>query len=276
MVGVVEALGPGVQTPRAGSLVAALTVHGGQASHLCWPAADLVEVPATVDPGEAVALVMDWVVADQLIHRVARLRAGQIALVHGAAGSVGSALVQLCIRDGIRVFGTASAAKHGIIRSLGGIPIDYRTEDFVAAVQAATQGHGVQAVFDGIGGPVTTRSLRALRRGGTLAVFGLTGLLDSSGRRSSRRTTQTLWAYARVFASAALRGRRARLYSIQRLARRHPDWYRADLTRLFRLLDAGQIHPLIADRITLAEVPRAHERLAHGAVTGKIIVQPGR
>ncbi len=276
VVGVVEAHGPGVTEPPLGTRVAALTVYGAQATHLCLPAARLVVVPPGEDAVEAVCLVMDWVVAYQLIHRVTRLRQGQSALVQGAAGSVGTALLQLGRLAGVRMWGTASAGKHDVVRRYGGIPIDYRTEDVVARVRAETTaagtGPGVDAVFDAIGGKVTVRSRAALRPGGTLAVFGLTGMLDPSGRRRRNLTARTLWSYARVVGAWALSRRRIRLYSIQRVARRHPDWYQADLTQLFRLLEDGAIAPVIADRITLDDVREAHERLAAGAVTGKIVV----
>jgi NADPH:quinone reductase-like Zn-dependent oxidoreductase len=105
-----------------------------------------VRVPLGLDPAEAVRLVLNYTTAYQLLHRIASLRSGQSVLIHGAAGGVGTAALQLGSLAGLKMFGTASKAKHHLVVALGGIPIDYRTEDF------GRRAAGVDAVLDPIGG----------------------------------------------------------------------------------------------------------------------------
>lgn len=171
LVGRVDALGAGVVTPRLGQMVAALTVWGSYAQYVCLPATGLVPVSPGLDPTEAVALVLNYTTAYQILRRVARARRGERALVHGAAGGVGAAALQLGRLAGLELYGAAAGADCDLVAELGAIPIDYRREDFVARIHALT-GDGVDVVLDGIGGPVSLRSYRTLRRGRRLVLFG--------------------------------------------------------------------------------------------------------
>jgi NADPH:quinone reductase-like Zn-dependent oxidoreductase len=79
-----------------------------------------------------VSLALNYVTAQQMIHRMAQLQSGQSVLIHGAAGEVGTAALELGKLAGLRMFGTASRGKHDLVSALGGIPIDYKTDDFVS------------------------------------------------------------------------------------------------------------------------------------------------
>jgi NADPH2:quinone reductase len=131
IVGEIDALGEGAQDLAIGQHVAALTMIGGYAQFTVVPAAHLVPVPANLDPAEAVSLVLNYVTAYQMLHRATQLRQGQSFLVHGAAGGVGTAALQLGKIAVLKMFGTASKAKHPLVSSLGATPIDYRSENFV-------------------------------------------------------------------------------------------------------------------------------------------------
>ena len=119
IVGEIDALGDGVTEFRVGQRVAAMTMIGGYSRFTIVPAAHLVSVPDGLDPAEAVSLVLNYVMAYQMLHRVAHLGAGQKLLVHGAAGGVGTAALQLGKIAGLEMFGTASEAKHELVTSLG-------------------------------------------------------------------------------------------------------------------------------------------------------------
>ncbi|MCC6829756.1 MAG: zinc-binding dehydrogenase [Thermoleophilia bacterium] len=277
VVGVVDAVGPGVAGVRRGDRVAALTYHppvfGGYAEVVCLPAESVVAVPAGLDPAAVVSLVLNYVTAYQLLRRRARVRRGERLLVHGAAGGVGTAAMQLGRLFGLERYGTCSAAGARVVADLGGTPIDFRTEDFVRRLRALPGG-GVDVVLDGIGGPVSVRSYRVLRRGGRLVLFGHRSTLVD-GRRSARRLAAFYAGGATaVLANLLPGGRRVLTYRIAILRDRHPDWFRADLGVLLDLLAQGEIAPLIAERIPLAEARRAHERLGEGGVTGKLILIP--
>jgi NADPH2:quinone reductase len=124
-----------------------------------------------LDAAEAVAVVLNYVTAYQVLHRSARARPGQRMLIHGASGGVGSAMLQLAKLAGVEMFGTCSPQGAAVVRELGGIPIDYKNTDFVKEIHRLT-GDGVDAVFDGIGGDNLWRSRDALREGGRVVIYG--------------------------------------------------------------------------------------------------------
>src|SRR5262249_15128350 len=109
LVGVVDRVGPGVSGIEAGQIVAALPITGAYAEFVCLPQSELVPVPAGLDAGEAVSLVLNYITAYQMMHRSASVRGGQRALIHGASGGVGSALLQLGRLAGVQMCGTCSS-----------------------------------------------------------------------------------------------------------------------------------------------------------------------
>ena len=277
LVGVVDRLGGGVSGFEPDQIVAALPIHGAYAEYLCLPAQQLVPVPAGLDPGEAVSLVLNYVTAYQMLHRSAKVRPGQRILIHGASGGVGTALLQLGRLAGLEMYGTCSARGAATVSALGGIPIDYQHQDYVTEIHRLTS-DGVDAVFDGIGGTNIWRSRNALRRGGKVVAFGLTGSLNqgrlASGRSGSRQRFRRVAIFGLYSAGSFLFPGRKHvvLYSIQWLMRRRPAFFRQDLTALFDLLHQEKIKPLIAGRFPLAEARRAHESLGEGGVAGKIVL----
>ena len=273
LVGVVEELGPGCSRLQPGVRVAALTAYGAYAERVCLPEAEAVEVPDELDPAQVVCLVLTYTTAYQLLHRMARARSGEAVLVHGAAGRVGSAVLELGALAELRLVGTASARDRAAVERLGAVAIDYQKEDFLARVRELT-GDGVDVVLDAIGGAVSLRSFRALRPGGRLVVFGRHATI-AHGRKNWPAVIE--W-YATT-ASVALWGllsprRRVLAYRIQKLRIHHQDWFREDFGVLLELLRRGEIHPVVAERLPLAEARRAHELLERSAATGKLVLVP--
>src|SRR5215813_12149002 len=171
LVGVVEELGPGCSRLHVGDRIASLTVWGAYAQRVCVLEANAVEVPGDLDPAEVVSLVLTYMTAYQVLHRTAKVKSGEVVLVHGAAGRVGTAVLELGALAGLRLYGTCSARDRAAVERLGAIAIDYRNEDFLARVRELS-GNGVDVVLDGIGGALSLRSFRALRPGGRLVVYG--------------------------------------------------------------------------------------------------------
>jgi len=273
LVGVVEELGPGRSTLRKGSRVAALTVWGAYAERVCIPEVNAIEVPGELDPAEIVSLVFPYMTAYQLLHRAAMVRSGETVLVHGAAGRVGTAILELGALAGVRIYGTASARDRALVEQLGAVAIDYRNEDFLARLRELT-GEGVDVVLDGIGGALSLRSFRALRPGGRLVIFGHYSTL-AHGRKSWRGWIEWYVSTACVGLWGLLSPRRRVLaYRIQKLRDRHPDWFREDLLQLVELLREGKIHPVVAKRLPLADARRAHELLEQSASAGKLVLVP--
>lgn len=277
LVGVVDRLGDGVDTVQPGQFVAALPISGAYTEFICLPQEELVPVPAGLDPAEAVSLILNYVTAYQMMHRSAKVHAGQRVLIHGAAGGVGTALLQLGRIVGLDMYGTCSSRQAAAVSALGGVPIDYEHQDFVSEIRRLT-GTGVDAVFESIGGTHIWQSRKALRRGGRVIAYGLTGSLHggrlASGRSGGRHRYRALLIFGLyIVASFGLPGRKRVVpYSIQTLKRLKPSLFKRDLSSLFELLAERKITPIVAQRLPLAEAKRAHELLGNGGVTGKIVL----
>ncbi len=279
LVGVVDRLGDGVSGIEPGQIIAALPISGAYAEFVCLPQRELVPAPAGLDAAEAVSLVLNYVTAYQMLHRSAKVRPGQRVLIHGAAGGVGSALLQLGRLAGLEMYGACSSRGASVVSDLGGIPIDYQHQEFVNEIHRLTS-EGVDVVFDGIGGTHMWRSRKALRPGGTVVAYGLTSSLRggrlASGRSGHRHRFHGIAIFGLYIAGGWLLPGRKRVvpYSIQWLKRLKPALFRQDLIALFDLLQQKRIKPLIAERFPLAEARRAHELLGKGGVAGKIVLVP--
>jgi NADPH2:quinone reductase len=278
LVGTVDRLGEGVSGFELGQNVAAMPIHGCYAQYVCVPQRKLVPVPAGLDAAEAVAVVLNYVTAYQMLHRSVKARPGQRMLIHGASGGVGSAMLQLAKLAGVEMYGTCSARGAAVVRELDGIPIDYKHADFVKEIHHLT-GDGVDAVFDGIGGNNLWRSRDALREGGRVVTYGFQSKLrggrmasGSGGRHPIRESAELGWFIVRNWFKP---GQKSLVpYSIQWLMRLKPAWFRQNLLTLLNLLKQGKIKPLIAQRLPLEEARRAHEMLGEGGVLGKIVLVP--
>jgi NADPH:quinone reductase-like Zn-dependent oxidoreductase len=270
VVGVVDKLGEGVSTLEPGQMVAGATfslgVGGGYVEFLCLPASEWVPVPPGVDPAQAVCLVVNYLNAHTVMHRTAKVRRGERILVHGAAGGVGSALLELGRLAGLEMYGTASKYNHKLVSAFGATPIDYRTEDFVERIRSLT-GDGVDVVFDPIGGARQLwRSYRALRKGGRLVWFGVAAA-KKEGLRVIPFTLLT-----RTLLALLPDGKQAPL--APDLSKDNAG-YRETLAELLDLLAANKIKPVVAERVPLAEAARAHELLERGGYAGKVVLVAG-
>ncbi len=262
VAGVVEAIGAGVTGFEVGHRVAALTVFGGFAEVLVREAEHFLPIPDGVSDRDAAAVILNYVTAWQMIHRVAKIQSEQTA---GAAGGVGTAALQLLRLAGVKSYGAASAPKHDLLRSLGAIPIDYRVGS-IDRLTRALEPAGVDYAFDAVGGANIGRCIGALRRGGTLVGFGFMG---ASGRLSQ------LAMFANIFLGARLRVRLGTFYGITMLYRKDAKPLREDLPKIFSLLAAKKIDPLVSATFPLLDARQALELLASGSVEGKIVLVNG-
>ena len=273
----VDRLGAGVPEVQPGQIVAAMPIHGAYAGFVCLPQRELVTVPSGLDAAEAVSLVLNYITAYQMLHRSAKVKPGQRVLIHGAAGGVGTALLQLGRLAGLEMYGTCSSRSAPAVSDLGGIPIDYQHQDFVKEIYCLTR-EGVDVVFDPIGGPHLWHSRKALRPGGTVVGYGLRSSLRGAGLASGRPGRRQRFGGTALFGLYIAGGwllpgrKRVVPYSIQTLKRLKPELFRQDLIALFELLQQQKIKPLIAERFALAEARHAQELLGNGGVTGKIVL----
>ena len=280
-VGVVDQIGDGVSGMEVGQTVAALPIHGAYTEFICVQPRDLVVVPPDLDPAEAVSLVLNYVTAYQMMHRSAKVKPGQSILIHGAAGGVGTALLQLGRLAGVEMYGTCAERDTAAVSTMGAVPIDYQKVDFVKEIQRLT-GDGVDVVFESIGGAHIWQSRAALRRGGKVVAYGITGSLregrSTSAHPGKRHRFREIGIWAMYIGRSWLLSGRKRItmYSIQWLRRMRPEMFRKDLSALFGLLRQHKIKPVIAKRLPLVEAKQAHEQLGKGGITGKIVLTADR
>jgi NADPH:quinone reductase len=287
LVGVVEELGPGCTRLHEGDRIGALTVWGADADQVCVPEAGAVEVPDDLDPAEVLNLVFTYMTAYQVIHRTAMAKRGETVLVHGAAGRVGIAELELGALAGLRLIGTCSERDREAVERLGAVAIDYRKEDFLDRVRELTSGEGVDIALDSLGGPISLRSFRALRPGGRLVVFGRYSTLKD-GHKDWPAVFKWWTSIVAVWAWGKLSPRRkAFSYHVQKYrdrATRRPgavggepmdaENFREDFGVLVQLLRDGKIHPVVAERLPLSEARHAHELLESSASKGKLVLVP--
>jgi NADPH:quinone reductase-like Zn-dependent oxidoreductase len=260
IIGVVDAVGAGVSRVAVGDRVAALTVYGGYAEYIFLDEEHLVHVPTTLDPAEAVTLILNYMTAYQMLHRSAQVKAGDRVLITGASGGVGTALLQLGKLVNLTMYGTVSHSKRGLLTELGAFPIDYNTQDFVEVIRKA-EPHGLDFVFDGIGGAYIGRGFAVLRRGGKLVAYGNSGFIA------------LLLGLARLQLLNWLpNGKLGEFYGITALYRNDRQPFMEDLPVLFKLLEEGKLKPIIAKRFPLLEAAEANELLESGTVNGKIVL----
>jgi NADPH2:quinone reductase len=282
LVGIVEELGPGCKRLSEGDRVGALMVWGADAERVCVPEKYGVAVPEDLDPAKVVSLIFPYMTAYQMLHRTARVHTGETVLVHGAAGRVGTAALELGAVAGLRLIGTSSADDMAAVEQLGAVAIDYRNEDFLARVRQLTHGEGVDVVLDGIGGKVALRSFRALRKGnqitgdpgGRLVTMGAYNTMVH-GRKSVRGWLQWWPAMAITWLwGMSSSRRRVSGYRVQVLRIPHQDWFAEDFEVLLELLREGEIHPVVAERLPFSEARHAHEMLESTAAKGKLVLVP--
>ena len=264
MVGVVDATGPGAARFRAGDRVADLTTIGAYAEYVCLPEDRLTPVPEGVSDVDALGVILSAVTPYQMLHRVAKARAGQSLLIHGAGGAVGTAMLQLARDAGLTAYGTDITAKHDLIRALGATPIAAdASED---ALRDAV-GEGVDYAFDPLGGESLSRSLHALKPGGMLIAYGFQNeVMGKGGSIPMDFVKLKLWDWLP-------NGHATAFYSIGAMRRTHPEWFREDLATLFGMLSEGRIRPVVAEVLPLAEARRAHERIEAGDARGKLVLR---
>lgn len=261
-VGVVDAVGTGVTALREGDRVGGLLVHGGYATHVVRSAEHWVKVPDDVDDVRGVALILNYVTAYQMIHRTARLRPGQTALVNAANGGVGQALLDLLRVHDVVTIGAAAEARHDIVKSYGAIPIEGRSAPLNIGVHEVCAA-GVDAAFDGVGGEHTGQCVSSTRRGGITVWYGFSG---ASGIHATLRSALSL------FVGTRLHGRHGAFYGITMLYRKNRRLFHEDLPRLFNLLAQKKISPRIAQMFPLLDARKANERLEAGGIEGKLVL----
>ena len=257
--GHVAAVGADVTGWRVGDPACALLSGGGYAAQVAVPAGQLLPVPAGVSVADAAALPEVACTVWANVVMTAQLRAGETLLVHGGSSGIGTMAIQLARALGARVAVTAgSAEKLAACRELGAdILVNYRDEDFVERVRAATDGRGADVVLDNMGARYLARNVEVLADDGRLVVIGLQG-----GVKAELDLGLLLRRRASV-AATSLRSRPSDQKSqIVAQVREH----------VWPWIESGQVRPIIHARHPLADVAAAHAQLESSAHIGKIVL----
>ena len=280
VVGVVESAGPGLGAWLGHRVMAtAVGGYGGHAEQVLVNADMTFDAPEKLDDREAAAFFFPFHLAHLGLFERGRLEPGETVLIHAGAGGVGSAAIQLAAERGAKVIATAGGAKKvEVCRDLGAdLAIDYLDTnfgdtDFVDAVVDATDGRGVDVVFDGVGGEVAERSLRCLGYGGRHMIIGF-----ASGIEAEERP----WVTPRTFCFGNFSvGGVLLSYSSDPAAARRLSGFNITpraigdrvQARLVGLLGAGLIHPVIGGRVAFADLPMALEEMEQRRTIGRIVV----
>jgi len=266
VVGTVVANGKGASKFGVEERVACLSKYEGQAERINLPEKYLVKVPEGVDGGEAVALVLDWVTAYEMLYRSAKVKAGQKIFVHGLSGGVGAALLLLGKLMGAEVYGTASAKKHEELRALGAVPLDYSNKNWIGEMQGLG---GVDAVFDALGFESFDESYSILKKGGIVVGYG-TNLPGLTGTPARPILPTVLKLFARNLAFWT--GKRTTFFGVLRSSK----YFATDLETLFAWLKEGKISVPIKARFGLDEIQQAHREYAASAGMGSIVIKVAR
>ncbi|MGB2934036.1 MAG: NAD(P)H-quinone oxidoreductase [Nostocoides sp.] len=259
--GVIDALGPQVSSWAIGDEVCALLSGGGYAQLVCVPAGQLLPVPEGISLRDAAALPEVACTVWSNVFLTANLQPAETILIHGGSSGIGTMAIQLAVALGARVAVTAgSAAKLEVCRELGAeIAINYRDQDFVAELAAATAGQGADVILDNMGATYLARNVTALADGGRLVVIGLQG-----GARGELDLAALLTKRAAVIATSLRARPPAEKATIVAAVREH----------VWPLVAAGAVRPVIHERFALADAAAAHRALEASQHIGKLLLVP--
>jgi NADPH:quinone reductase-like Zn-dependent oxidoreductase len=258
VIGVVDAVGGNVTRIAVGDRVAAFTNFGGYAEYIYWDSNQLVHVPETLDPAEAAVLILNYLVPMQVLHTIAKVKPGDKVLVVGASGGTGTAFLDLGRQAGLKMYAIASKSKHHVLEEYRSMPVDYHTQDFVKVLSKA-EPDGNDYVFNGMGEEYFEGSLKVLRRGGVLVHYG--------GPQSYSRFVLLVAKF--ILYNLLPNGKKIKGFGTHT---GDINKYEGDWLNLFKLLEKGDIKPLITGKFPILEAAKANALLESGAVIGNLVL----
>ena len=272
VAGRIEAVGSGVASDLKGQRVTAMTRFGGYAEYVVTDARATAIIPDTMDAGVATALSTQYCTAWYAAEECVRLYSGDAVLIHAAAGGVGTALVQLALRRGATVFGTAgSPAKLAALKQAGvHYPIDYRSADWDKQIRSTLGKRGLDVVFDSIGGKTFRKGLALLGSGGRMVSYGAASLSDASNgiQRMIRGLGFGIYHPVQfLMPSLSLIG-----INMLRIADNRPEILERCLKAVVHHTGQNELKPVVGARFTADQIPKAHDFLESRQSSGKVVV----
>lgn len=225
-----------------------------------------VKVPEGLDGEMAALLPLNYLTALALIEKSAKLIKGQTLFVHGAAGGVGTAVLELAALKGIKAYGTASTTKHGIVKNLGGIPFDYKNKNWIDQFFQLNP-NGVDAVFDAMGSESFKRSWKLLTKKGSLVAYGFYKN-SNSGTGAMIKGLLTL-----LLKQINFTRKKIAICGTPAIIKKDRSWYKKSLDQLLTWSVEGKLQPQLYKVFPWNEMEKAHEELIQRKVIGKILLQ---
>jgi NADPH:quinone reductase-like Zn-dependent oxidoreductase len=257
---------------RPGDAVAALSLFNAYAQWVSVPAGRVFRLPAGMPFEDGAAIPVNYLTAYHSMFAMGNLQSGDRILIHGAAGGVGIAAVQLALARGLEIFGTAGPAKQDYLRKIGvDHAIDYEKNNFLDVVRKFAP-DGIEMVMDPIGGKSYSDSYKCLGATGRLVVYGFSAAAGPDGKRSTLRSVTAL-AQTPRFHPLKLMSQNISVIgvSLGKLAARGA-MLRGELDEIFKLYAAGKVKPVIGKSFPLADAASAHKYIHARKNIGKVIL----
>ena len=270
--GVIHSLGEDVSGFEVGQRVVAAMPTGAQSSHVTVKTSRVIPVPDEMGLDAAAAMPVTYLTAHHMLHYLGHLKKGETVLIHGGAGGVGTAALQICQWAGIEnVWATASGSKSGIIKSFGGIPIDRHSQDFAEIIKQATDGRGVDHILDPIGGDNLRRSLSVLAEGGKLYTYGMSAAAPTSKRSLIR--SFLAWRKTPKFDPLRLMTRNRGVFGVHMGTWKDEGAMSEQLHRIMEGIKLGKLSPVIDSIFDAEQVAEAHQHLHDAKNIGKVLLR---
>ncbi|DAC29880.1 MAG TPA: zinc-binding dehydrogenase [Candidatus Poseidoniaceae archaeon] len=272
MSGTVDAIGNGVEGFSVGQRVVAGVRNGGQSSHVLVSANKALVLPDGISLEVAAAIPVTYLTAHHMLHHLGHLTPDESVLIHGGAGGVGTAALQLCQWAGVtQVWATASGGKASTIEGFGGVAIDRHNEDFVQVVKQATDGKGVDHILDPIGGDHLARSLSVLKEGGRLYTYGMSAAAPSAKRSLLR--SFLAWRKTPKFDPLRLMTRNRGVFGVHMGTWSDEGVMVEQLNRILEGVQEGHLVPVIDSIFDVEDVAQAHHHIHDGKNIGKVLLR---
>jgi synaptic vesicle membrane protein VAT-1 len=277
--GVVESVGPGAESLKAGDRVIAGSRFGGQASMVTVPETQAFPLPESWSFEQGAAFPVNYTTAYVALVMMGGIRKGDRVLIHAAAGGVGISATQIARSREAEIFGTASAAKHDAIRAQGvDHAIDYRTQDFEQEVRRITGGEGVDLIMDALGPTTFRKDYRLLRQGGKLIMYGASELSTGQGRSIptvARNLLRMPLATVPWWKSLGIMNENKGVFGLNMLTWQDTEGLDRVLEPLSEELESGDfIDPVVAEAFPFDRAGEAHRFIAERRNIGKVVLVP--
>lgn len=269
VVGHIHKVGKDVKDLKVGQRVLSHLNLGGYAQFAITDAKNIIKVSENLDANKLVALPLNYVTAYQLLHRIAKVKKGSTILVHGGAGGVGTALLELARLSGVKTYATVSSKeKIESVKKRGAIPINYKSTDFVSFFKEEAP-KGIDAVFDPIAEDYWKKSSKVLKKGGILVAYGFSSLVSNDNVISPEELSNVIGKLVELEKSEI----KTIWYSITKLKMEEPEIYFEDLLKVVKLFEEGIIDPEVDSIFSLKDVKKAHDFIEKGSVIGKVVLK---